>query len=42
MPIARFGANLEPRGSIALIGRDELKQLVLIYNGTDGSFTLSG
>lgn len=37
-----FGANLEPQGIIALIGRDVLKQLVLIYNGADGSFTLTG
>ena len=37
-----FGANLETQGIVALIGRDVLKQLVLIYNGTDGSFTLSG
>lgn len=36
-----YGANLEPQGIIALIGRDVLKQMILFYNGTDGTFTLS-
>ena len=36
-----FGANLAPQGLIALIGRDLLAQCVLVYNGLDGSFSLS-
>ena len=40
--VRAVGANLKPQGIIALIGRDILKQLVLVYNGTDGSFSLSG
>ena len=36
-----YGANLEEQGLIALIGRDVLKFCVLIYNGADGSFSLS-
>jgi predicted aspartyl protease len=35
------GAKLEPQGLIALIGRDMLASCVLIYNGPDGSFSLS-
>lgn len=33
------GGNLAPHGLIALIGRDVMQNGVLIYNGTDGSFT---
>lgn len=33
------GVNLAPHGLIALIGRDVMQNGVLIYNGTDGSFT---
>ena len=36
-----YGANLEPQGLIALIGRDVLARCVLVYNGSDGSFSLS-
>lgn len=36
-----FGANLHPQGLIALIGRDVLAVCVFIYNGLDGSFSLS-
>jgi len=36
-----YGANLEPQGIIALIGRDALSVCVLVYNGLDGSFSLS-
>ena len=36
-----YGANLEPQGLIALIGRDTLAHCVLVYNGPDGSFSLS-
>ena len=36
-----IGANLSPQGLIALIGRDLLAQCVLVYNGLDGSFSLS-
>lgn len=36
-----YGANLASQGLIALIGRDALKRCVLVYNGLDGSFSLS-
>lgn len=36
-----FGANLVPQGLIALIGRDALMSCVLVYNGIDGSFSIS-
>ena len=36
-----YGANLEPQGLIALIGRDMPANCVLVYNGLDGSFSLS-
>ena len=36
-----YGAKLAPQGLIALIGRDALKACVLVYNGPDGSFSLS-
>jgi hypothetical protein len=36
-----FGSNLEPQGLIALIGRDFLAKCVFVYNGLDGSFSLS-
>ena len=35
------GARLEEQGLIALIGRDVLQNAVLVYNGVDGSVTLS-
>lgn len=35
------GLNLRPFGLIALIGRDILEECVLVYNGPDGSFSLS-
>ena len=36
-----MGANLEPLGVVALIGRDLLAECVFVYNGLDGSFSLS-
>ena len=36
-----YGVKLESQGLIALIGRDMLASCMLIYNGTDGSFSLS-
>lgn len=36
-----YGANLAPLGFVALIGRDILESCVLVYNGLDGSFSLS-
>ena len=36
-----YGANLEPQGLIALIGRDMLANCLFVYNGPDGSFSLS-
>ena len=36
-----YGANLKSQGLIALIGRDILSKCVLVYNGLEGSFSLS-
>ena len=36
-----YGANLAPQKLVAPIGRDLLSHCVLVYNGTDGSFSLS-
>lgn len=36
-----YGVNLEPQGLVALLGRDMLTNCVFIYNGPDGSFSLS-
>jgi len=36
-----YGSNLQAQGLIALIGRDVLNKCVLVYNGPDGSFSLS-
>lgn len=36
-----YGANLKSQDLIALIGRDVLQRCILIYNGLDGSFSLS-
>lgn len=36
-----YGANLGNQDLVALIGRDVLLSCVLIYNGLDGSFSLS-
>ena len=36
-----YGANLTSQGLVALIGRDVLQRCVLVYNGLDGSFSLS-
>ena len=36
-----YGANLAAQGLVALIGRDLLASCILIYNGPDGSFSLS-
>ena len=36
-----YGVNLESQKLIALFGRDLLARCVLVYNGTDGSFSLS-
>ena len=36
-----FGLNLKDQGLVALIGRDLLANCVLVYNGLDGSFSLS-
>ena len=36
-----YGVNLESQELIALIGRDLLASCVLVYNGTDDSFSLS-
>ena len=36
-----FGLNMKDQGLIALIGRDLLANCVLVYDGLDGSFSLS-
>lgn len=36
-----YGSNLASQQLIALIGRDVLSSCVFIYNGSDGSFSLS-
>ena len=36
-----YGVNLEALNLIALFGRDLLARCVLVYNGTDDSFSLS-
>lgn len=36
-----YGANLDPQGLVALIGRDMLASCVLIVNGLEGTVTLS-
>ena len=36
-----LGANLGGQNLIALIGRDLLQSAVLVYNGTDGTVSLS-
>ena len=36
-----MGVNLESQDLIALIGRDVLVNCVFVYNGLDGSFSLS-
>ena len=36
-----YGVNLESQKLIALFGRDLLARCVLVYNGTDDSFSLS-
>lgn len=36
-----YGANLSSQGLIALIGRDILSKCILVYNGTDNSFSIS-
>ena len=36
-----LGANLDGQNLIALIGRDLLQSAVLVYNGTDGTVSLS-
>ena len=36
-----MGANLDGQNLIALIGRDVLQAAVLVYNGTDGTVSLS-
>lgn len=36
-----FGVNLHQQGIIALIGRDLLRKSILIYNGPDGSYSLT-
>ena len=36
-----YGVNLKSQELIALIGRDILASCVLVYNGPDGSFSLS-
>jgi predicted aspartyl protease len=36
-----YGASLASQGLIVLIGRDTLANCVLVYNGTDSSFSLS-
>ena len=41
MATQAFGAKLAPQGLIALIGRDVLMNCVLVYNGIDGSFSIS-
>ena len=43
-PVVTFGAysvNLEYQKLIALVGRDLVASCVLVYNGTDNSFSLS-
>lgn len=39
--LSALGAKLAPLGLIALIGRDALMSCVLVYNGKDGSFSIS-
>ena len=36
-----MGATLECQGLIALIGRDALADTIFVYNGSDGSFSVS-
>ena len=36
-----MGVNLAPQGFIAIIGRDVLRQCVMVYNGHTGSISLS-
>ena len=36
-----MGATLECQGLIALIGRDALADTIFVYNGSDGSFSIS-
>jgi hypothetical protein len=35
------GSTLKPQGIVALIGRDLLRNFLLIYDGVHGSWTLS-
>ena len=37
-----MGAVLGNQGVIALLGRDALRGIVLVYNGIDGSYVLAG
>ena len=36
-----MGATLENQGLLAVIGRDALRSTILIYNGPNGSFSIS-
>ena len=36
-----YGAKLKDQGLVALIGRDALSSCIFIYNGSDGSFSLT-
>ena len=36
-----YGVNLHEQGKIALLGRDILRSSNLIYNGTDGTYSLT-
>ncbi len=36
-----MGAQLDDQGLVALIGRDILQKVILVYSGVDGSFSLS-
>ena len=36
-----YGVKLGSQGIIGLIGRDILENLILVYNGPDGTFSLA-
>jgi hypothetical protein len=36
-----YGVNIQAQGIIALIGRDLLENMILVYNGAEGMFSLA-
>lgn len=36
-----YGVNIKDQGIVALIGRDLLEAMILIYNGSEGTFSLA-